>query len=171
MDRLDIYRKAYEFEIGRKKEAEENLTFVTSVVVIVCTAISYILLNSYNLDVKFRAPIYVITFFVAIFISGTIFFTFRSIFNFEWGYLSHPRVMEKYYLDLVDYCKEYSISDENYPDSEFNKYVLDQYISHASRNGYNNDRRSYFIHISKFFIIAVVGFTVLDGCVFLFAGL
>lgn len=163
MDRLDLYRAAYEFEINRRREAIDHANWSTPIIVAMASFAFYAATISPTISCDIRNWFYVSIALACLGIIGMLVTSLLAIFNYEWAFMNHPEDLENYWKSLEEYESENSVVVKNYKEKEFLNFLHNKYMFCATKNGRNNDRRSNFVHKSKYFLIASLFFCMVTG--------
>jgi hypothetical protein len=163
MDRLDLYRRAYEFEIARIREATDHATWSAPIIMALASFTFYAATIASTISCDLKIWFYVSVLFCCFGLIGMLATSFLAIFNYEWAYMDHPEDLENYWKSIEIHKTANSISIKNYSENVFANSILEKYITCATLNGHNNDRRSYFVYLSKYFLMISILFSIVIG--------
>ena len=163
MNNLEFYLNWYNKEDERKISLENSLNIPIGIITIICILQFYLIKEfDYGISLMFEKVILIL--FVSISFIATLITTYyllKSYHNiykgFEYKGLPYPSQLLDYKDKLTSYYKEYK---NNYPgidvEKEYEKYLLNKYVTFIDQNAYNNDFRSKSLHSSKRYLFCAI---------------
>ncbi|TRC94398.1 hypothetical protein [Mesorhizobium sp. WSM4305] len=153
MEELNLYKELYLFELERKDRLTGSISTPVSLIIAVVVAWTYILSLITDPINNIKISIFILFSFSFMLVIFSVIFLINQNFGYKYGYLQTPEKLKRYRLDLEDYFKKFGdqVAGKN-SDSEFLTYMVEQFVSHTSRNGKNNDERSGYIYRSNLFL-------------------
>jgi len=142
MDNLDFCKEHYFFEINRKHQLTSSLALPVGLLTVIGGVVVYYL-KYISVSSDIISNIYNILLMVTLFFVGrTVYYLIRSYHNYTYSYIATPDELLDYHQELLNYHN----NNCNKADEIFCKYLQNQYSKKASKNTWNNDSKSEFLH-------------------------
>jgi len=154
VDRKQLYKETYDFEIERKDRLTASISTPITVQIAAVIGFSYIVIDIGLLQHWYEWLSILFLAGAAALLAFAVTSLVQQNFGYDYGYLPMPDALESYYRQLRDYYDLYGdqIVDGNL-ERDFEDYVVSRYIAEASRNGRNNDKRSSYIYRANLFTV------------------
>ena len=165
-----FFKNMYHYELDRRDNIEQSLTYIISVITVICGVGIYFLNNLPFFESLFWSIAFFISYFLlmeSILIST--YFFIRTVHNYSYGYIPKPKEIdddinkfEKYYLDI-------NTNENEIPElieEDIRNFLISWYIEASQKNTVNNDLKSYFRHMTYNSIIISFIFFILSSLVF-----
>ncbi len=159
---LELYKDWYYKELERKDSIDNALNIPFGLVSALLAVCFYLLTNyDYSLQGIFRAAFILLVSGSIITIGIAIYFLLQSYHDFHKGYpykfLPHATVIDKYYNDLIQYCKDNGKPLQE-ADVDFENYLTDIFREAVANDSFQNHRKTASLHWGKRFLFySVVG--------------
>ncbi len=159
MNDLEFYLNWYNKEEERRTSIENSLNIPIGILTAIFI-LQFFLIKEFDYKDSSNVAKYFLISFIAIsFISNliTTFYLLKSYHNiykgFEYKGLPYPSKLLNYKQELIKYYKDHAA---NFPgingEQEFEKYLLNKYVTYIDQNAYNNDCKSKSLHSSRRYI-------------------
>lgn len=163
---LETVREIYNFEHERMEKFPSKITFYLIIISLEINVLSEYY-NKYKFPLCYNAIdlLFIISCLITIIILFISFITiYKSIWGYSYGILPEPESIKEYHKKLEEYYDEnydkfFKNQNENKETliyKDFKNFLIEEYANTAQFNRNNNNKRSYFIHISGFLIFISV---------------
>lgn len=167
MNDLEFYENWYDKEEQRRTSLENSLNIPIGILT-VNFILQFYLIKEFDFKIStlyeeiFLISAVVFSFIAALVATYYLLKSYHRIYKgFEYKGLPYPSELLEYKNQLKKYYQDFAI---NYPgidsDKEFEKYLLNKYVTYIDQNAYNNDYKAKTLHSSRRYIFISL-FTIL----------
>ncbi len=158
-----FYNNWYREEFKRMTVLDSKLNIMITMISIIFISISYIIKNTFfnNFAItSLEGFFFLVCLIICILlILCSIFFLFRSIYNFEYAYLPDPEIIHQMIRDIEDFHNELEDEIEEKQenvDDDIENAICSLRFACIKNNNNVNDMRSGFLHKTLTFLILAI---------------
>lgn len=156
MDRYELYKDLYFFEIDRKQKLTNGLGIPIGFATVLASAI-FFYLREFNFSQNFTTLAFLGLLTFALFKLGRgIYFIIKSNYDYSYRYLPKGEELEDYFLKnlghnekLEKYNKKNDLKDIDHLEkssNEFKSFLIRKFVHANQKNGQNNRNKSEYMH-------------------------
>ena len=162
MDLHQFYKDHYFHEANRRHQLTSALALPTGVLTFLIGAIA-VMISGLTVPFNLLETIQLILAVMAgVSIVITVYFLFRSYFNYTYGYIATPKELLEYLELLISHNKHHGKTKSD-AETSLMEYIDTEYASKTHINIYANDLKSYNLHKANGFLIVSVVFVFFAG--------
>lgn len=166
MNLREFYKSHYALEVTRKADLTAALSLPAGVLSVLIGAL-VVMTKELHLPLSSSELVQL----CAVILSScacvfSVYFLFRSLFNYTYGYAPTPLELKKYKEELTTFHQSNRLTIEEasaLAETETLEYIDTQYAINADRNSKNNDIKSSYLHRANGLIISAVTFAAIAG--------
>lgn len=156
------YKEAYHFELGRKDQITSNLNLPLTVLTLVGALLAYYLENLPSGIPNYLTYLIIVLIVASILcMCSSIYFLYRCLFGYTYGYVSNTQMIAEHVKALRIY-NEFVAEDKRLDiDKELEALLSEQYSICATENWYNNKRKlGYLGSATKSLLFTVIALAI-----------
>jgi len=154
--RLEFYKERFYFELGRKDQLKNGVTLPLGLITLLLGSLEYFIVNSSKIPSSFiKILVGLLIIGMCCFLIHAGYLLWKSYYKHTYDYIPNCRNLEKYWLDLNEYYKEYPHLGN--PEQNFETFLIDEFINDADKNiELNNKRSNLLLKVNTKIIFALI---------------
>lgn len=168
MDR-DLFRQQYDFELEQRNSIAAATNIPIVAITVVASATSVVLLD-YQYKSIFQTYLFVVFVCLALLsIVISVWYLFRSFWNYEYQKLPSTSALKKHYDELLDWHHSQSCSlkdAKERADTDFSSYLNSRLAEASDWNGQNNIVRGNYLHMATAGVAIAVAMLLPAGLIY-----
>jgi hypothetical protein len=152
---LDLYEKLYNAELARKQNIDSSVSLLSGLLTAEIGFLAYMIQNLLRWKIEALYIAYYSCFGGALILFGVaVYYFFRSITGFKYGYISTPDEIDHYRKKYLEFVSGFGTKDiDGSSVLEIQDMLTEQYSTYASINTSTNDRKVHFQRRVKLFVV------------------
>jgi len=167
--KLEFYKNVYDFELARKDNLNSNLNIPLTILSLIAGILGFFYINLPHCNNTISDYLFFGFLILATIVYAfSVYYFFKGLFGFGYGYISDAEKIEKYLIELETYNQVATKSQKIDIETEFYETIMKQYIEYSTLNFKNNNMKSGYLYKTTVQLLIAIVFTILCSFSFIY---